>query len=78
MLRSVPAEAVATLRETRTLLSDMRAGLAQGGGLDETMRNLAAASDNLARFSTRLERDPLSVVQRRKLPAKPAGPALHD
>lgn len=71
-------EALAALRETRSLVVDLRGALQQGGGVDQLMRNLAVATDNLARLSTRLERDPTSVLKRRELPKKTAGPALRD
>jgi hypothetical protein len=71
-------EALATLRDTRALVADVRGALQQGGGVDQLMRNLAVATDNLARLSTRLERDPTSVLKRRVLPKKTAGPALRD
>ncbi|MFL5577093.1 MAG: MlaD family protein [Gemmatimonadaceae bacterium] len=71
-------EALATLRDTRALVADVRTALQQGGGVDQLMRNLSVATDNLARLSTRLERDPTSVLKRRVLPKKTAGPALRD
>ena len=71
-------EALATLRETRALVADVRGALQQGGGVDQLMRDLAIATDNLARLSTRLERDPTSVLKRRALPKKTAGPPLRD
>lgn len=77
-LRAVPVEAAATLQETRTLLADMRSGVEAGGGLDEVMRDLAATGDNLARLTHRLERDPVSLLQRRRNPPKPAGPRLPE
>ena len=75
---STQREALATLRETRSLVADVRDALQQGGGVDQLMRNLAVATDNLARLSARLERDPTSVLKRRELPKKTAGPALRD
>ena len=77
-LASAPGEALAVLRETRALLADVRAGAAGGGGMETLARSLATTSDNLARLTTRLEREPLSVLQRRRLPPKPAGPPLRD
>ena len=75
-LARAPVEAAATLAESRALLADVRAGLAQGGGVEEVMRNLAAAGENLSRLSARLERDPLSALRSRSNPPKPAGPSL--
>jgi hypothetical protein len=40
------------------------------------MHDLATTSDNMARLTTRLERDPLSVLQRRGVAQKSAGPSL--
>ena len=71
-------EALATLRDTRALVADVRGALQQGGGVDQLLRNLDVATDNLARLSARLERDPTSVLKRRVLPKKTAGPALRD
>jgi hypothetical protein len=42
------------------------------------MRNLAITSDNLARLTERLERDPTSVLKSRRAPDKPVGPGLRD
>jgi phospholipid/cholesterol/gamma-HCH transport system substrate-binding protein len=75
-LSDAQREMLTTLRETRSLLADVRDAMNQGGGIDQLVRNAAIATDNLARLSTRLERDPTSVLMRRKLPSKPAGPAV--
>ncbi|HET7456303.1 MAG TPA: MlaD family protein [Gemmatimonadaceae bacterium] len=75
---STQREALATLRETRSLVSDVREAMQQGGGVDQLMRNLAVATDNLARLSARLERDPTSVLKKRELPRKTVGPAIRD
>ena len=77
-LQAAPGEMVAALQETRTLLAEVRGGVRQGGGIGEVMRDLASAGDNLARLSARLEQNPVSVLQRRRNPPKPAGPALRD
>jgi phospholipid/cholesterol/gamma-HCH transport system substrate-binding protein len=77
-LNTTQREALATLRDTRSLVADLREAMQQGGGVDQLMRNLAVATDNLARLSARLERDPTSVLKRRELPRKTAGPALRD
>ena len=77
-LSQTQREALATLRETRTLVADLRDALQQGGGVDQLMRNVSEASDNLARLSARIERDPTSVLKRRALPPKPVGPALRE
>jgi len=69
-------ETMETLRETRALVSELRDALAEGGGVTQLVRNLNAASENVARLSARLERDPSSLLKRRELPAKPSGPAI--
>lgn len=77
-LSSTQREALETLRETRALVTQLRTALDEGGGMSELVRNLNAASENVARLSARLERDPSSVVMRRALPAKPSGPPIRD
>ncbi len=75
-LARAPGELVATLAESRALLTDVRAGVRQVSGVRDLMRDLAATGDHLARLTERLERDPLSVLQHRGNPPKPDGPAL--
>lgn len=75
-LATTQQEAVAALRETRQLVAEIRDGLQQEGGMDQLVRNLAIATDNLARLSTRLERDPTSVLRRREPPPKTVGPGV--
>ena len=77
-LSSTQKEAVAALREMRTLVSDMRDALNEGGGADQMVRNLAATADNLNRLTTRLERDPTSVLKKRDPPKKTVGPKAND
>jgi phospholipid/cholesterol/gamma-HCH transport system substrate-binding protein len=77
-LSSTQKEAVAALREMRTLVSDMRDALNEGGGADQMVRNLAATADNLNRLTTRLERDPSSVLKKRETPKKTVGPKVND
>lgn len=71
-------EATETLREMRTLVRDLREALVRGDRLDEITRDIGVASDNLARISERLERDPSSLLKRRSPPQKPAGPQPRD
>jgi len=71
-------EALETLRETRALVLELRDALGQGGGVTQLVRNLNSASENVARLSARLERDPSSLLLRRGLPAKPSGPPIRD
>ena len=77
-LSSTQKEAIAALREMRTLVSDMRDALNEGGGADQMVRNLAATADNLNRLTTRLERDPTSVLKKRDPPKKTVGPKVND
>jgi phospholipid/cholesterol/gamma-HCH transport system substrate-binding protein len=77
-IASTQREAAAALSEVRALVVELRDAMDEGGGVDALVRNLAVASDNFARLSARLERDPSSVLKRRALPAKPVGPALRD
>jgi phospholipid/cholesterol/gamma-HCH transport system substrate-binding protein len=71
-------EALETFRETRTLVLELREALGQGGGVTQLVRNLNSASENVARLSARLERDPATLLLRRSLPPKPSGPVLRD
>jgi virulence factor Mce-like protein len=77
-LSGTQREALETLRETRSLVAELRDALEQGGGVDQLVRNLNSASENFARLSARLERDPASLLQKRALPAKPSGPPVRD
>ena len=77
-LASTQREAVAALREMRTLAADLRSALNEGGGADELVRNLASTADNLARLTARLERDPTSVLKSRAAPRKTVGPKVRD
>ena len=77
-LRDTQREALGALREVRSLVLQLRDGLEEGGGVDAVMRNLAITSDNLARLTERLERDPTSVLKSRRAPDKPVGPGLRD
>jgi phospholipid/cholesterol/gamma-HCH transport system substrate-binding protein len=77
-LNETQREALATLRETRGMVTELRAALQQEGGVDDLVRNLAIASENLARLSDRIERDPTSVLKRREPPNKIVGPRVRD
>lgn len=77
-LSTAQRDAVETLRDTRALVVELRDALDQGGGVQQLVRNLNSASENFARLSARLERDPTSLLQRRALPAKPTGPPIRD
>jgi phospholipid/cholesterol/gamma-HCH transport system substrate-binding protein len=75
-LADTQREAVAALREARQLVGDIRDGLQQQGGVDQLVRDLAVTTDNLARLTTRLERDPTSVLKRRDAVRKTVGPSV--
>jgi virulence factor Mce-like protein len=71
-------EALETLRETRALVAELRDVMGESGGATQLVRNLNAASLNVARLTARLERDPSSLLKRRDSPPKPSGPAVRD
>src|SRR6266550_103815 len=77
-LAATQREAVESLHEIHTLLADFRDALSQEGGVNQMVRNLSVASDNIARLSERIERDPSSLLKQRALPNKPAGPSARD
>jgi phospholipid/cholesterol/gamma-HCH transport system substrate-binding protein len=77
-LSGTQREALETLRETRSLVVELRGALEEGGGVTQLVRNMNSASENFAKLSARLERDPTSLLQRRALPAKPSGPPIRD
>jgi ABC-type transporter Mla subunit MlaD len=77
-LAATQREAVESLHEIHVLLADFRDALSQEGGVDQMIRNLSVASDNIARLSERIERDPSSVLKQRAAPNKPAGPRARD
>jgi phospholipid/cholesterol/gamma-HCH transport system substrate-binding protein len=77
-LAATEREAVQSLHEIHNLLADFRDAFAQEGGVNQMVRNLSVASDNIARLSERLERDPTSVLKQREAPNKPAGPKARD
>lgn len=67
-------DAVAAMRDLRALLGDMRDATGDGERLSRIVDNLSAASEDLARFADRLEKEPTSVLSRRQPPRKTAGP----
>lgn len=77
-LQSTQREALAAVRELRTLVLELRGALDNGERVDRIARDLATAADNVARLSTRLENDPSSILRRRRAPSKPAGPAPRE
>ena len=74
-LAAAQREAVQSLHDVQTLLADLRDAFAQEGGVNQMVRNLSVASDNIARLSERLERDPTSVLKQRAAPNKRVGPS---
>ncbi|GAC1481071.1 MAG: MlaD family protein [Gemmatimonadaceae bacterium] len=77
-LASTQREALATLKEVHVLVADLRDALNEGGGVEQLVRNLAVATDNVARLSARLEREPTSLFKRREPPQKTAGPSIRE
>jgi phospholipid/cholesterol/gamma-HCH transport system substrate-binding protein len=77
-LTAAQKDAVETLRETRTLVAELRDALEQGGGVTQLVRNLNTASENFARLSARIERDPGGMLLRRANPPKPSGPTIRE
>jgi phospholipid/cholesterol/gamma-HCH transport system substrate-binding protein len=71
-------EAVQSLRELHTLLADLREAVGAQGGVDQVIRNITNASENIARLTERLDRDPTSLLKQRAAPVKPAGPKARD
>jgi phospholipid/cholesterol/gamma-HCH transport system substrate-binding protein len=67
-----------TLAEMRQLISELRMATDNGERVEAIVRDLARASDNLAKLSTRLERDPSALLSRRDPPSKPVGPQPRD
>lgn len=77
-LTDTQREALATLRETRAMVVELRGALQQGEGVGDMLQNLSSASEDLAKFADRLERDPASILKRREAPKKAVGPAIRD
>jgi phospholipid/cholesterol/gamma-HCH transport system substrate-binding protein len=75
-LRAASAEALAMLRDTRTLVGELRTGAAEGGGVSKLMRNLTITSDNLSRLAAKLDRNPASLLRSQRSTPKTAGPSL--
>lgn len=73
-LSSAQEDARRTLEEMRLLVAELRSATDNGERLEAIVRDLALASDNLAKLSTRLERDPSTLLSRRGAPSKPVGP----
>jgi phospholipid/cholesterol/gamma-HCH transport system substrate-binding protein len=74
-LHQAQKEALAAMRDMRALLGDMRDATGDGERLSRIVENLTAASEDLARFADRLEKEPTSVLSRRQPPKKTAGPS---
>ncbi|MDQ6827623.1 MAG: MlaD family protein [Gemmatimonadota bacterium] len=67
-------EAMSALRDLKVVVAQLRDALERGDRVEGIMRNLSAASENLARFSERLEKNPSSLLKQPQAPAKPVGP----
>jgi phospholipid/cholesterol/gamma-HCH transport system substrate-binding protein len=67
-----------TLRDMQLLVSELRTSTDHGRSVESIVRDLKTTSDNLARLTDRLERDPSSVLDRRRSPTKPVGPPPRD
>jgi ABC-type transporter Mla subunit MlaD len=76
-LTSTQREALETLRETRSLVVELRSALEEGGGVDRLVRNLNSASENFARLSAPRARSNEHVAETRSA-RKPSGPPIRD
>lgn len=65
---------VETLNETRQLVAELRNAMDRGERVEAILRDLSKASDDLARLTNRIEREPLSVLRRQAAPKKRVGP----
>jgi phospholipid/cholesterol/gamma-HCH transport system substrate-binding protein len=74
-LTATQREALAAVRDLESLIADLRFALAQGEGVGEIVQNMTVASDNLARLTTRIERDPSSLLKKVSSPPKSVGPS---
>ena len=77
-LAATQKEIDATIREAHVLIAELREAVNAGSGMDDIVRNLSIASENLAALSARVERDPASIFQRREPPRKIVGPSARD
>lgn len=73
-ITTLQADAAAALRDLRGLLGEVRDALGDPGEVSALVENLSAAAENAARLTERLERDPTSVLSRRRALPKPRGP----
>ncbi|MGI9076853.1 MAG: MlaD family protein [Gemmatimonadaceae bacterium] len=73
-IASTQRAAIETLNETRQLVAELRDAIGHGERIESILRDLSKASDDLARLSNRLERDPLSVLKQQAAPRKRVGP----
>lgn len=77
-LRSAEREALETVRDVHSMLTDLHDALQQGGGVGELVQNMSVTAQNLARLTDRLDRDPASVLKRREVPVKSVGPKVRE
>jgi len=73
-IASTQKVAVETLNETRQLVAELRDAIGRGERVESILRDLSKASDDLARLTNRIERDPLSVLKQQPAPKKRVGP----
>lgn len=75
-LAETQREALDAVRELRLVLGDLRDAMNARGGVDQLVRNMSIATENLARISERIEQDPASLFKSRATPRKVAGPPV--
>jgi len=73
-LASTQREAMEALRDVRSLVAELRDAVERGNRAEEIMRNLAVATERLAHFTERLDRNPTSLLGRPQPPPKAVGP----
>lgn len=77
-LGELQREALTTLRDMHSLVTQLRSGVNAGGGLDQIMRDIAVTSSNLASITETLQREPASLFRSREDPRKLVGPRVRE
>jgi len=77
-LGELEREALTTLRDMHSLVTQLRSGVNAGGGLDQIMRDIAVTSSNLASITETLQREPASLFRSREEPRKLVGPRVRE
>lgn len=77
-LGELQREALTTLRDMHSLVTQLRSGVNAGGGLDQIMRDIAVTSSNLASITETLQREPASLFRSRDEPRKLVGPRVRE